>query len=71
VLELGLGDEARFAADLEAAFAIAPDASLARALADRSAKAGDAAGADRWSRAAHALDPSADSGTWTTRPGPR
>ncbi len=58
VLRLGLGDTQAFAADLESAFAIDPDAVLARTLAESYAKSGRSDLADRWRRAARSLDPS-------------
>jgi Flp pilus assembly protein TadD len=59
VLHLKLGETERFAADLESAFAIAPDAVLARTLCDSYAKAGRSDLAERWRRAARSFDPSA------------
>lgn len=59
VLHLKLGESERFAADLESAFVIAPDAVLARTLADFYAKSGRSQLAERWRQGASALDPSA------------
>jgi predicted CXXCH cytochrome family protein len=58
VLKLQLGDRDGFAADLEAAFAISPDAALAGALAEHHRRSGRRDDADRWARSARALDPS-------------
>ena len=58
VLHLKLGESDQFAADLESAFAIAPDAVLARTLADYCAKAGRSEAADRWRQTARSLNPS-------------
>jgi tetratricopeptide (TPR) repeat protein len=58
VLRLGLGERERFSADLERAFEIAPDAVLARTLADYYAKSGRSALAANWQHTALSLDPS-------------
>ena len=58
VLRLQLGDAAGFAADLEAAFAIAPDAAVAGALAEHLRRSGRGEESQRWARAALRLDPS-------------
>lgn len=57
VLHAAAGRPAQAARDLEAAFALRPDAGLARALARMARGAGDAAAAARFEADARALDP--------------
>lgn len=58
VMKLQLGDPEGCAADLERAFAIAPDAAVAGALAGHYRQTGRTEEAERWTRAAVQLDPS-------------
>jgi len=58
VMKLQLGDAEGCAADLERAFAIAPDAAVAGALAGHYRETGRTEEAERWTREAIRLDPS-------------
>ena len=62
VLRLQLGDAQGFAADLEAAFAISPDAAGAGALAEHCRRSGRTEDSLRWAREVARLDPSRATG---------
>src|SRR5262249_1875748 len=55
VLLLGLGEREKFAADLESAFEIAPDAVVARALFQHYSSGGNREIAERWRNTARSL----------------
>lgn len=62
VLRLQLGDAQGFAADLDTAFAISPDAAVAGALAEHFRRTGKTEESVRWAREAVRLDPSRAAG---------
>ena len=62
VLRLQLGDRRGFAADLEAAFIISPDAAVAGALAEHYRRSGELEESARWARQAVQGDPSRAAG---------